>query len=146
VDGLVLLAPALELTWAGRLGTVLGRLGLLGQLVIPKGGSDVRDPSLRSLSIGLKGLPLGALSELAALSRHVEPLLPRITAPALVVGGGQDHTVTRRGIRRVHSALSGPAELKVLPDSCHLLGVDVERERCAAEVIRFLDPLRREGS
>lgn len=143
VDGLVLLAPALELTWTGRLGTRLGRLSLMRGRVVAKGRSDVRDPPLRELDIGLSGLPLGALAELAALASHVEDLLPRITAPTLVVAGGEDHTVTRRGVRRLLARLGGPAELQVLPQSFHLVGVDVERERCAEEVLRFLEPLRR---
>jgi carboxylesterase len=143
VDGLVLLAPALELTWTGRLGTRLGQLGPLGRRVIAKGRSDVRDPPVRALDIGLPGLPLGALVELAALADHVEPLLPGITAPTLVVAGGQDHTVTRRGVRRLAARLGSPVALKVLPESFHLIGVDVERERCAEEALRFLEPLRR---
>jgi carboxylesterase len=33
---------------------------------------------------------------------------------------------------------TNPAELLVLPESYHLVGVDVERERCADAVIGFL--------
>jgi carboxylesterase len=143
VDGLVLLAPALQLTWPGRLGGWLGRLGPLGRRVVSKGGSDVKDPPLRRRAIGLAGLPLSALAELGALSRHVAPLLPRVTAPALVVFGGRDGTVTGRGVRRLVARLGGPVALTLLPESGHLVGVDLERERCAGEVIRFLEPLRR---
>src|SRR5512138_300815 len=43
VDGLVLLAPALELQPAGRLGAALGRLPFVSRAVVPKAaGSDVK--------------------------------------------------------------------------------------------------------
>jgi carboxylesterase len=145
VGGLVLLAPALQLTWPGRLGSCLGRLGPLRRRVISKGGSDVRDPLLRARRIGLAGLPLSALTELAALANHVAPLLPRVAVPALVVVGGKDQTVTRRGVDRLLARLGGPAELQVMPESGHLVGVDLDRERCADEVLRFLGPLRQPG-
>ncbi len=145
LDGLVLLAPALELAWPGRLGGWLGRIGPLGRRVISKGGSDVRDPPLRARTIGLAGLPLSALVELRELSRHVAPLLPRVTVPALVLLGALDQTVTRRGVRRLVDRLGGPVALRLLPESGHLVGVDLERERCAGEVLRFLELLRRPG-
>jgi carboxylesterase len=56
--------------------------------------------------------------------------------------GGQDHTVTLAGARRLAKRIgSGPAELLLLPQSYHLVGVDVERERCAEAVVRFLASL-----
>jgi len=145
VDGLVLLAPALELQWAGRLAGLLGRSGLLWRTVVPKGsGSDVRDEAMRRRNPCLTGVPLAAVAELEALAAFVDRTLPGIAAPALVVAGGQDHTVTLAGARRLARRIgSGPAELLVLPESWHLVGVDVERERCAAEARRFLDGLAR---
>jgi carboxylesterase len=140
VDGLVLLAPALELAWQGRLGAALGRLGPLGGVVVPKAaGSDVRDAEMRRRNPGVPGLPLSAVAELAALQEHVGRILPGIAAPALVVAGEHDHTVTLAGARRLARRIgSGPAELVVLPRSWHLVGIDVERERCAEEAHRFL--------
>jgi len=145
VDGLVLLAPALELQWAGRLAGLLGRSPLLWRTVVPKGsGSDVRDEAMRRRNPCLTGVPLAAVAELEALAAFVDRALPGIAAPALVVAGGQDHTVTLAGARRLARRIgSGPAELLVLPESWHLVGVDVERERCCAEARRFLDGLAR---
>ncbi|ACG74754.1 alpha/beta hydrolase fold [Anaeromyxobacter sp. K] len=142
-DGLVLLAPALELQLQGRLGALLGRLGPLRRVVIPKAaGSDVRDPEMRAANPAFPGVPLGAVAELAKLARHVDAQLPGIAAPALVIAGGHDHTVTLGGARRVARRIgSGPAALRVLPESWHLVGIDVERERCAEEAARFLEAL-----
>lgn len=138
VDGLVLLAPALELTFTGRLGAVLGRRRLLRDRVVSKGGFDVRDPDMRRRNRGLVAVPLGAVAELEALARHVDGLLPAVAAPALVLAGARDHTITARGARRLASRLRANPTVQVLPRSGHLLAIDLERERCADEVLRFL--------
>ncbi|HSN15740.1 MAG TPA: alpha/beta fold hydrolase [Anaeromyxobacteraceae bacterium] len=140
VDALALLAPALELAPAGALGGFLGRLPFAGAIVIPKSaGSDVRDPEMRRLNPTMAGVPLGAIAELLRMQRHVAALLPDVETPALVVQGAQDHTVTMAGALRLARALgSGPARVVVLPESYHLVGIDVERERCADEVDRFI--------
>jgi len=140
VDALVLLAPAMELTLAGRLAALLGRTGLFWRTVVPKGsGSDVRDAEMRRRNPCLAGVPLGAVAELEALAAFVDRAAPGIAAPALVIAGGQDHTVTLSGARRLAGRIgSGPARVEVLPESWHLVAVDVERERCADLVEAFL--------
>lgn len=140
VDGLVLLAPALELGLAGRLGGVLGSVPALREVIVPKrAGSDVSDPEMRRLNTCMDGVPLSAVAELAALAAEVDRRLPGIAAPALVVIGAHDHTVTVRGARRVARRIGGgPATLVVLEKSWHLVGIDVERDRCAEVVSQFL--------
>ncbi len=148
VDGLVLLAPALRLTVAGRLGGALGRLPPLASLVLPKrAGSDVSDPEMRRRNPCMDGLPLGAIAELEALQQQVDRELPGVAAPALVVQGAHDHTVTMAGARRLARRIgSGPAKLVVLPRSWHLVGIDVERDRCARVAVEFLSSLPLPGS
>ena len=143
VDGLVLLAPALELALAGRVAAVLGRLPALGRVVVPKtAGSDVRDAEMRARNPCLDGVPLGAVSELEALAAQVDRGLPGIVAPALVVASRHDHTVTFGGARRLARRIgSGPARMLALEESWHLVGIDVERDRCAREAVEFLDGL-----
>lgn len=143
VDGLVLLAPALELRPEGRLAAILGRAPLVRGLVVPKrSGSDVRDPLMRKKNPGLDGIPVGAVAELALLQAHVERLLPGIAAPALVIQGARDHTVTVAGAKRLAKQIgSGPAPLEILPRSWHLVGIDVERDRCAEATLEFLGAL-----
>jgi len=58
------------------------------------------------------------------------------------VAGGRDHTVTLEGARRLASRVgSGPARLRVLEESFHLVGIDVERDRCADEVAAFFSSI-----
>jgi len=140
VEGLVLLAPAMELQPTGKLGGLLGRSAFLWRKIVPKGsGSDVRDPEMKRRNPCLDGVPLGAVAELQSLAARVDSLLPGVVARALVIFGAKDHTVTLAGARRVARRIgSGPAQLLVLPESYHLVGVDVERERCADAVAGFL--------
>jgi carboxylesterase len=143
VDGLVLLAPALELAAAGRLGALLARLPFTRNVVIPKrGGADVADLEMRRQNPCMDAVPLAAVAELVELQRHVDRQLPGIAAPALILHGARDHTVTLAGARRLSRRIgSGPAELLVLPRSWHLVGIDVERDRVADEAARFLESL-----
>jgi len=143
VDGLVLLAPALELQPQGRLAAILGRAPLVAGFVVPKhSGSDVRDPIMRKKNPGLDGIPVGAVAELGLLQSHVERQLPGIAAPALVVMGARDHTVTVAGAKRLAKRIgSGPAHVELLPRSWHLVGIDVERDRCAEATVEFLAAL-----
>ncbi|HET7753586.1 MAG TPA: alpha/beta fold hydrolase [Anaeromyxobacteraceae bacterium] len=148
VDGLALLAPALRLSRAIRLAGLLAGTRFAAALPpIPKGPSDVRDPEMRRRNPALPGVPLSALAELLALEQHVDRILPGVAAPALVVAGARDHTVTLSGARRVARRIgTGPADLVVLKRSQHLVGIDVERDRCAEEVARFFAGIRPFGS
>jgi carboxylesterase len=50
--------------------------------------------------------------------------------------------VTLAGARRLARRLgSAPGEVVILPESYHLVGVDVERERCAEAALRFVSAL-----
>ncbi len=143
VRALVLLAPALRLAAPGRLAALLGRSALVRRrwpVVAKAGGSDVRDPDQRRANPGMPAVPLAAVSELVALAAHVERVLPAVRAPALVVAGGHDHTVRLSGARRIAARIgSGPARLIVLERSFHLVGIDVERDRCAEEAAAFVE-------
>ncbi len=143
VDGLALLAPALELRPAGRLAALLGRTPCLRAVVVPKrAGSDVGDPEMRARNPCLDAVPVAAVRELALLQAHVDRRLPAIAAPAIVIQGRRDHTVTVAGARRLARRIGGgPARLVLLERSRHLVGIDVERDRCADAVAEFLEAL-----
>ena len=144
VDGLVLLAPALQLALPGRLAAWLARhtpLARAWPYARKRAGSDVGDDEMRALNPCLDAVPLAAVAELEELAAHVDRLLPEVRAPALVVAGARDHTVTVEGARRMAERLGGGARLVVLPRSQHLVGIDVERDRCVEEVRAFLGAL-----
>jgi carboxylesterase len=143
VDALVLLAPALELQPQGRLGALAGRAPFLRGVVLPKrAGSDVADPAMRRRNPCMDGVPLAAVAELALLQKHVDHLLPGVAAPAMIIQGALDHTVTVAGARRLARRIgSGPAPVVLLERSWHLVGIDVERDRCAETAAEFLEAL-----
>jgi len=144
VDGLALLAPAMRLKPAGRLAGLLGRTAAarLFPIVRKRAGSDVSDPEMRRRNTCMDAVPLAGVAELERLAADVDRLLPRVTVPALVVAGGMDHTVALSGARRIARRIgSGPARLVVLPRSWHLVGIDVERDRCADEILQFFASL-----
>ena len=140
VNGLVLLAPALQLRPMGTLGALLGRAPFLREVVFPKrAGSDVGDPEMRRRNPCMDGVPVSAVRELELLEAHVDRLLPGVTAPAIVIQGREDHTVTVAGAQRLASRIgSGPAPVVILERSWHLVGIDVERDRCADAAVEFL--------
>jgi carboxylesterase len=141
IAGLALLAPALRLSGPARAAAGLARLLPFRRWLppVPKvGGSDVSDPEARRDNPAMSALPLAAVAELELLARDVDRLLPAIRAPALVVAGRRDHPVTLAGARRLAARVgSGPARVVVLERSFHLVGIDVERDRCADEVAAF---------
>jgi carboxylesterase len=146
VDGVALLAPALELQPVGRLAGWLARNTPVARFFpqIPKGGgSDVGDPAARAANPCLETVPFRAVGELLAFQSHVDALLPRVRCPALVVAGALDGTVTVEGARRMAGRLGGGARLVLLPRSRHLVAIDVERDQVAREVATFLESLPR---
>jgi carboxylesterase len=148
VDALVLLAPALRLAPGPALAGWLARHTPLGRLLppLPKGTSDVRDAEMRALNPALRAVPIAAVGELQRLAREVDDRLPSIAAPALVIAGGRDHTVRLSGARRVAERIgSGPARLLLLPQSFHLVGIDVERDLVAEETAAFLHQIPARG-
>jgi carboxylesterase len=144
VDGIALLAPALELQPLGKLAGWLAGSTPMARFLpqIPKGGgSDVGDPDARAANPCMETVPLRSVGELLAFQSHVDGLLPRVRCPALVVAGALDGTVTVAGARRLAGRLGGGARFVLLPRSRHLVAIDVERERLAEDVMSFFDSL-----
>src|SRR5512137_76874 len=144
VDGIALLAPALELQPLGKLAGWLAGATPMARFLpqIPKGGgSDVGDPEARAANPCMETVPLRSVGELLAFQAHVDALLPRVRCPALVVAGALDGTVTVVGARRMADRLGGGARLVVLPRSRHLVAIDFERDRLADDVMGFFDSI-----
>ena len=102
-------------------------------------GSDIRDPAARARHPSYDRMPLAALHELLRLQRRVRALLPRIHSPLLVAHGALDRTAhpddAHEILRRVTSV---EREHLSLPDSGHVVPVDVDAARLAAASVEFL--------
>lgn len=114
-------------------------------------GSDVSDRQARGANPALSAMPLVGLLSLLELMAEVRAGLSAIRAPALVVHGRKDRTVPISDSFELADRLTGDetgrgidgqapiVERLWLERSCHLVGVDVEREMLSEAVGRFLE-------
>jgi len=141
VRGLVCLAPALRLRrWTEWPLAVLSRLRAAPRIGIPKmGGSDIRDRAMRERNPSYRAQPLRGAVQLFRLARDVRGLLGRVTAPILCIHGARDRTVPPHATDEVlRGVASAERQRVILPESGHVLPIDVERDRVAEEVVRFV--------
>ena len=136
--------------WLGGLSGLVARATTRWPLAgrvhrLPKrGGSDVREPSMRRGTPTYPTIPVRALGQFLAFMRLVDDELPAVTAPLLIMHAVQDHTAPVGSAARLARRVATLDQRVVrLPDSYHVLTVDVERAQVAAEVGDFF--LRRLG-
>ncbi len=142
VAGLAMLAPAFFLPPA--ITTALKAVKLLGPMVDSlylhrSVGSDIHDAAARRIHPTTRLMPISAPIRLLGLSAQVRRMLPRITQPALVVHAKDDHTCPmKRNVNYVMKRLGSKVKRAVrLNESFHVITIDSERERVAAEVMEF---------
>lgn len=134
--------------WLDGYGGVIARAVTTGPLrgrvrFLPKlGGSDVRDADAKRANPSYRALPVRPLGELLAYMRVVDDALPDVRAPLLVVHATQDHTAPVACADRILARVATPPgarRVRILPESFHLVTIDVERTIVAAEVGAFFD-------
>lgn len=86
-----------------------------------------------------KKTPLVSVHELLDLIADVKNLLPKVTAPILIMHGEDDHTAQPRSARFIMDNV-GSAVKKIItvPDSGHLLPLDENREFVFQEILQFI--------
>ncbi|HYX66766.1 MAG TPA: alpha/beta fold hydrolase, partial [Burkholderiales bacterium] len=88
---------------------------------------------------GAARLPIANVYQALRMARHARRGLRRITAPALVIHAREDDVASPRNARWVMEGLSSrDKRLILLDDSYHMVTIDREKERVAAECIAFL--------
>ena len=139
IAAIALLAPAIEFAGATWLfANVLGRLPAL-PFILRKGGRDLAGLDAPAGVDGSYGaIPLRWAGELRALSGQARALAPRIRAPALLLHGALDRTVSPDGSRKLSRMLaSAQVDVRVLPRSGHVLPLDAEGEEVCRAVVSF---------
>ncbi len=96
--------------------------------ILPKIGSDVRDPQARREHFTYERIPLQTVDEIAALLQTLPDDLPRVTAPTLLLNARRDHVVPPQTAERIAAQLGGPVRIQQLPNGGHTLLVDRDRE------------------
>jgi carboxylesterase len=143
ITGLVMLAPAFFLTsGAWILARILRHLGHWPHRFYLQNtdGSDIHDAEARRVHPTMTLMPLSAPMNLYDLSAVVRPMLGRIRQPTLTIHSKQDHTIPFSTLRWVVDHLgSGDNRTVELNESYHVITVDIDKQRVAAEVIQFID-------
>lgn len=144
VAGVAAISVMLELpAWQAALARGLAALRhhpRLGRFVghFPKRAVDVRISAHSRGSPSLRVFPYAAIASLADLQRDVQLRLGHITAPLLLLHGRHDHTAPAAFSERVSQAVASERVRRVvLPDSFHIVGVDLDRPQASAEVVAF---------
>jgi len=110
-----------------------------GQAIpIAKGTASVRDAERKAKNPNYPWMPTGAVAELVKLQREVDPLLPKIKAPALVLQARYDSTIPEASVRRYYQRLGSAHKQYKVYDSEHDLLLDSEADKVAADIRDFL--------
>ena len=144
VAGLALCAPALEVN--SKMSALLGlsSLGVLSAAVrfVPKKPSALLDEKMRARVPRIEKIPVAAAAGFERVQALARLALPKVVAPAMVVYSEADQTVPASADREVAKLIgTRPVRLVRLERSSHVLTLDIERERVAQEVERFLRAL-----
>lgn len=107
-----------------------------------------REMSQKTSSIaGASNLTLPAIHEAELMMKEVKRNLYKVTAPALIIHAEQDDVSSLRSADYVMDHIGSDHTVKiVLHDSYHMITLDNDRERVAAETVKFLDDLANNGA
>lgn len=123
--------------------SLLARTPGIRRLFVPKlAGSDLRSDDFSFHRLRPKGMPLMALRSLLELQQYVRPHLPSVMQPTLLAHGQQDHTAPYACMSAYEAELGTPREqlsCLTLPDSYHLIPLDVERQQLFAATATHLE-------
>ncbi len=104
--------------------------------------ADVRDSGALAALQSYDRYPLRAALELFRLCDHVYDDLPEIRQPALLIHSVRDNTVPVDNVHLIAERIrSSRKQVVLLQQSFHVITVDVEKKRVAAEVKAFLDAI-----
>ena len=99
---------------------------------------SVKDASVRYAHRGYPVYPAVTLSELYKLIRAVKKILHEVQLPTLIIHSREDDSNSLRNVEFLERTLGSPTKEKVILDnSYHVVTVDYQKEKVAAEVTRF---------
>jgi carboxylesterase len=105
--------------------------------VVPGVGSDIKKPGVTELAYPV--MPVPAVRQLYALMATARELLPRLVCPLLIFQSRDDHVVTPDNAPYIlEHACTTDKRLVWLENSYHVATLDNDKERIAAETLRFI--------
>ena len=107
-----------------------------GETVSPGIGSDIADPDARESAY--EGTPLSCALSLFEALDDLQPLLPAVTCPLLLLTSPEDHVVEPASSDHLAASVSGPVERVSLDRSYHVATLDYDKELIAERTIAFV--------
>lgn len=107
-----------------------------GETVSPGIGSDIADPD--SVESAYEGTPLSCALSLFDALDELQPLLPAVTCPVLLLTSTDDHVVEPASSDHLAASVSGPVERVTLERSYHVATLDYDKELIAERSIGFI--------
>ena len=107
-----------------------------GETVSPGIGSDIADPDAHESAY--EGTPLACALSLFEALDDLQPLLPAITCPVLLLTSTDDHVVEPASSDHLAASVSGPVERVTLERSYHVATLDYDKELIAERSIGFI--------
>lgn len=107
---------------------------------LPGIASDIKAPGVRELAYA--EVPVACMRELVVLTSQTQDLMPRITCPALVIHGSEDHVVPPANAMRIVNALSSrDIRLLWLDHSYHVATLDNDKDLIVERVGAFFSEM-----
>ncbi|MDQ3385174.1 MAG: alpha/beta fold hydrolase [Actinomycetota bacterium] len=107
-----------------------------GETVSPGIGSDIADPDAHESAY--EGTPLSCALSLFEALDELQPLLPAVTCPVLLLTSPEDHVVEPASSDHLAASVSGPVERVSLDRSYHVATLDYDKELIAERTIAFV--------
>jgi carboxylesterase len=137
IAGIVLVNPAVAAAdFAPLLEQV--RSGIAGGARFAPGvGNDVADPEV--VELAYPTMPLESLLSFGEGLVELEPRLPSVAQPALVLHSTEDHVVPPGSVALLERTLAGPHELVTLDRSFHVATIDYDKDLIVERALAFAE-------
>jgi carboxylesterase len=107
-----------------------------GEVTVDGIGQDLADPD--AVEPAYDRTPLRPLRSLLAAVEELQPDLPRIACPALILTSPEDHTVPPANSDHLAAIVAGPVERVSLDRSYHVASMDYDKDLIVERTVEFL--------
>ncbi len=91
----------------------------------------------QSTEAGLAGNPYPSLADMLTIAEQLKRDLPKVKAPCLIMHARHDDVADISNARLVKRGVSGPAQLIELPNSYHMITIDLEHREVIRRSVEF---------
>lgn len=142
IPALVLLAPYLSMPWSIQLRTALAWVLQLTSPYFQGSGGDrsLHDAEAKARALGPGVITARTMTELRAVARAAEAVLPTLRVPTLYMQSREDNRISEADARRHFAAIGSPDKVMHWLSGCgHIISADYGRDEVAAETIAWFE-------